>query len=89
MAAAANTAMPPLSSKEPRPKRIVASDDAGERVDAPQLALDADGVGVGAQHDRLADGIGAAKPRDQMRLAWSGVWMTSVSNPSGASLSRM
>ena len=47
----------------------VAADHAGERVDAPELALDADRVGVRAQHDGLADRVGAAQPGDQMRLA--------------------
>ena len=48
---------------------VVAPDEPGERVDAPQVALDAHGVRVRGQQHGLADRRRAAEPRHEMRLA--------------------
>ena len=48
---------------------IAVLDHAGERIDTPQLRLDADGVRVRREQDRLALGISAPEARNQVRLA--------------------
>jgi hypothetical protein len=48
---------------------IAALEHARERIDAPQLGLDAHDVGVRREQDRLAGRVRAAQARDQVRLA--------------------
>ena len=67
-AATVNAARPPLKSIAPRPKMSPPRSSARERVDRPQLRLDADDVLVTGQQDRLGGRVGP-QARDHVGLA--------------------